>query len=181
MQTRMRNVLVLVAVLAVMILAIVSIGYAIPKTHVAVGEAVYHQPPETIWQAIADYSKFPEWRKTVSRVEPLPPANGLPAWKEFDSHGSAIPFQIVESVAPQRLVTRIADSKLPFGGTWTYEISPTSTGSTLRITENGEVRNPIFRFVSRYVMGYRATVENYMVALGNKFGDAVVVTDPSQR
>ena len=55
------------------------------------------------------------------------------------------------------MVTRIADPHLPFGGTWTYEIAPTETGSTLTITEKGEVYNPVFRFVSRYLQGYTAT------------------------
>lgn len=177
----MRNILVLVAVVVVLILGIVLVGYAVPERHTAVAEASFKQPPSAIWAVITDYSRFPEWRKTVSRVEPLPPVNGFPAWKEFDSHGSAIPYEVVESVAPQRLVTRIADPNLPFGGTWTYEITPTASGSTLRITENGEVHNPIFRFVSRYVMGYRATVENYLGALGNKFGETVVVTEPVQK
>lgn len=178
----MRNGLVLVAVVVVLILGVVLVGYALPERHTAVAEASFKQSPAAIWEAISDYSNFPEWRRAISRVEPLPPANGLPAWKEFDSHGNAIPFQVVESVAPQRLVTRIADPKLPFGGTWTYEISPSADGgSILRITENGEVHNPIFRFVSRYVMGYRATEENYLGALGNKFGESVVVADPSQK
>jgi len=176
-----RYFLILVAVLAVLILAIVGIGYAIPEHHVAVAEATYHQPPDVIWQAITDYSKFPEWRKTVKSVKSLTPVNGFPSWREIDTHGSSIPYEIVESVAPQRLVTRIAGQNLPFGGTWTYEITPTSTGSTLRITENGDVRNPVFRFISRYVMGYRATLETYLGALGEKFGETVVVTDPAQK
>jgi uncharacterized protein YndB with AHSA1/START domain len=178
----MRNVLVLVAVFVVLILGVILVGYALPERHTAAAEASFRQPPAAIWEAITGYSKFPEWRKAVSRVEPLPLANGLPAWKEFDSHGNAIPFQVVESVAPQRLVTRIADPHLPFGGTWTYEITPTADGgSRLRITENGEIHNPIFRFVSRYVMGYRAMLETYLGALGEKFGETVVVTDPAQK
>jgi uncharacterized protein YndB with AHSA1/START domain len=177
-----RYFLILVAVLAVLILAIVGIGYAIPKHHVAVAEATYHQPPDAIWQAITDYSKFPEWRKTVKSVQPLPPVNGiLPSWIEVDMHGNAIPFLIVSWLPQQSLVTSIADPKLPFGGTWTYEIRAANGGTTLRITENGDVRNPVFRFISRYVMGYRATLETYLGALGEKFGETVVVTDPAQK
>ena len=36
------------------------------------------------------------------------------------------------------------------------------------ITENGEVYNPIFRFLSRYVMGYTATMDRYLQAVQNK-------------
>jgi len=69
---------------------------------------------------------------------------------------------------------RIADPKLPFGGTWTYEISPLADGSSLlRITEAGEIYNPIYRFAARYVLGYSKTEEQYLSALGAKFGENV--------
>ena len=66
------------------------------------------------------------------------------------------------------MVTRIADPHLPFGGTWTYEIAPTATGSSLTITENGEIYNPVFRFIARYIQGYTATIDNYLKALRAK-------------
>ena len=63
---------------------------------------------------------------------------------------------------------RIADPKLPFGGTWTYEIAPTAGGSTLTITENGEVYNPIFSFMARFVFGYDGTMKTYLANLEKK-------------
>jgi hypothetical protein len=33
------------------------------------------------------------------------------------------------------------------------------------------VYNPLFRFISRYVMGHTATIESYLRALGKRFGD----------
>jgi hypothetical protein len=63
-------------------------------------------------------------------------------------------------------------SGLPFGGTWTFEVTPIGDGgSVVRITEDGEVYNPVFRFVSRYFMGYTATIDSYLKALGAKFGE----------
>jgi hypothetical protein len=35
------------------------------------------------------------------------------------------------------------------------------SGTELTITENGEVYNPLFRFVSRFIMGHAATIEKY--------------------
>jgi hypothetical protein len=45
--------------------------------------------------------------------------------------------------------------------------------STLRITEDGEIRNPIFRFVARFFLGYTATMEAYLRDLGRRFGETV--------
>jgi hypothetical protein len=72
-------------------------------------------------------------------------------------------------------VGRIADSNLPFGGSWTYELAPAGDGeTTLRITEDGEVYNPIVRFVSRFVMGHDATIKQYLSAVGTRFTEVAV-------
>ena len=69
------------------------------------------------------------------------------------------------------MTSRIADAKLPFGGSWTYEIAPGVTRdlTTLRITENGEVYNPVFRFVSKFVMGHSATIDKYLAAVATRY------------
>lgn len=170
----MKWFLLALAVLVALVAIVIVVGALLPKTHRASRAAKLHQSPGVVWAAITDYAKFPEWRKTVMRVEALPPVDGKPSWREFDSHGGSIPFVVVESVAPQKMVARIADPKLPFGGTWTYEISTSSDGgSVIRITEDGEVYNPVFRFVSRFLMGYTATIDTYLRALGSKFGETI--------
>jgi hypothetical protein len=169
-------IFVLVALLALTVLVVVSIGAFLPSQHISTCEARFHQPPTAIWVAITDYEKFPAWRKDVLRVETLPDVNGKPVWREFDRHGGSIPFQVMVMVAPRVLVTRIADPKSPFGGTWTYEISSLADGSSLlRITEDGEIYNPIFRFAVRFVLGYSRTQEEYLQALGAKFGQSVTI------
>ncbi len=62
-------------------------------------------------------------------------------------------------------MTRIADPDLPFGGTWTFELAPEAGGTRLTITERGEIRNPIFRTMSRFVFGYGATMETFLAEL----------------
>ena len=82
-------------------------------------------------------------------------------------------YEVGQADPPRKLVTRIADPHLPFGGTWTYEIvAGAESGSTLTITENGEVYNPFFRFISRYVMGYTATMDRYLQALQTKLASS---------
>jgi hypothetical protein len=78
------------------------------------------------------------------------------------------PYEAIESTAPRRLVVRIADPTLPFGGTWTYDITPAGQSCSLTITEDGEVYNPLFRFVSRFIIGQTATLDAYIKALNAK-------------
>jgi len=86
-------------------------------------------------------------------------------------------METVEMTPPRKLVNRIADSSLPFGGTWTFEIQPVADGATLRITENGFVTNPVFRFVSRFVLGYTSEIEKYLRSLAKKFGEAPQISE----
>jgi uncharacterized protein YndB with AHSA1/START domain len=164
---------IVLAVLAGLVAIVAGIGALLPQNHIATRAARFHQPPDTIWAAITDVSAFPGWRPGVKRVERPADRNGLPAWREVDNHGQEIALEVVGWAPPQKLVVRIADPKLPFGGTWMYDVRSVEGGSELRITENGEVYNPVFRFLSRFVFGYHGTVEAYLRALGKKFGETV--------
>jgi hypothetical protein len=166
----MKIVLWAFLVLASVLILITLIGWLLPRDHVNTRMGRYQQPPEAIWAAIIDVDAMPSWRKELKSVTRLPDRNGLPAHLEITSDGK-IPFETIEMTAPQKLVTRIADPKLPFGGTWTFEISPTADGATLRITERGYVTNPFFRFMSRFVFSQTSTMETYLKSLAKKFGE----------
>jgi hypothetical protein len=86
-------------------------------------------------------------------------------------------MEVSEMSPPRRLVTTIVGEGLPFGGAWAYSVEPDGTGSRITISEHGEVYNPLFRFVSRYIMGHATTLETYLAALGRKYGVDVVPAD----
>jgi len=166
----MKWILGFFVVLAALLILVVVIGWLLPKEHVATRERRYRQSPEAIWKAITDIDAMPGWRAGLKSVKRQPDRNGLQAWVETTDSG-IIPFETTVSEPPGKLVVRIADPKLPFGGTWTYEIHAIPEGSALRITENGEVYNPIFRFVSRFVLGTTGTIDAYLNSLAKKFGE----------
>jgi hypothetical protein len=153
-----------------LVIVVTLIGWLLPKDHVATRIGRYRQPPQAIWSAITDVDAMPAWREGLESVKHLPNRNGLPAHIEVTSSGT-LPYETVEMTPPQKLVTRIADPKLPFGGTWTFEIAPVEDGATLRITERGYVTNPIFRFMSRTVFSQTSTIEAYLKSLARKFGE----------
>ena len=85
-------------------------------------------------------------------------------------------MEVIEFLPPRRFSLRIADPKLPFGGTWTYELRTADGGTLVTITENGEIGNPVMRFLSRFVFGQTSTMEGYLRALGRKYGETVTPT-----
>ena len=152
------------------LILIVLVGYLLPKQHTVTREARFRQPPEAEWKAITDIDAMPSWRQGLKSVKRLPDQNGLPTWVEATDSGD-FPLQTMVSQPPSKLVVRIADPKLPFGGTWTYEIPALPSGSVLRILEDGEIYNPVFRFLSRFVFGYSGTIDAYLKSLAKKFGE----------
>ena len=155
----MRIVIITVIGLAVIILVIVAIGAALPQNHTATRERTFPVPPTRVYDAIAKVSDYPKWKTAVKAVEELPMEQRRARFREVGSE--SITYEIMEASAPTRFVTRIAD-KLPYGGSWIYEISPAAQGSKLRLTEQGEVYNPVFRFVSRFILGYYKTMDTFL-------------------
>jgi len=151
----------------------------IPKGHVATRTASFDQTPDTVWNVITDFPSAPTWRSTVKSMERLDDRNGHPVWVEVGRTGR-LTYEVTEFDPPRRMVTRIADDKLPFGGCWTYEISDAGLRCRLTITENGEIYNPVFRCLARFVFGYHATMERYLADLGGKFSEEIV-TGPAGR
>ena len=179
----MRWVLGILGVLVAVVLLVYVIGLLVPKSHVASSSARYAASPDAIWASLTDVAAFPQWREDLSRVEILPDEDHQRGWREYGKQGT-ITYRVVESIPPRRLVSRIADPNLPYGGSWTYELAPAESGTRLTITERGEIYNPIFRFVARYVMGYTAAMNGMLRAIGTKHGESVTpetVTSDARR
>ena len=152
-------------VIGLLIGIVALVGFALPQDHVAARTVTLNRPVDAVWSTITDVESFPTWRSSVSRVDVL---NREPRrWREIDG-SDTLTFQIVESAPPNRLVSEIADKDLPFGGRWIYELKPSGGGTELTITEQGQVYNPIFRFVSRFIMGHTATMDAYLADLQKK-------------
>lgn len=163
-------VLLAVVVLLIVVAGVVAaIGYFLPVEHLAARKAIIPAPQDSVWRTITDVTNYPSWRSDVKKVEILKSANGRLAWRE-GSGGDVLPMEMVQSTPPSTLQVRIASDSLPFGGTWTYMLAPAGSGTAVTIIENGSVYNPLFRFVSRYLMGHNRTIEEYLRSLGKKYG-----------
>src|SRR5687768_3292814 len=89
---------------AVVVAVIAVVGYVLPVNHEASRSADFNTPPETVYELVSDLKNYPSW------------------WPENE-----VNVEVVEAVPPARFVTRIVGESA-FGGTWTMDIAPTSTG-----------------------------------------------------
>lgn len=168
----LRWTLIILGSLLGIILLISLVGWWTPRQHVASAELRLDRPPDTVWSVVRDVETYPDWWSYLSGAVEREGPDGGERYVMRDRHGQEVPYDVVESDPPSRLVMRIADEDLPFGGSWTYEVEPAEGGGTLvRITENGNIENPLFRFMARFVFGYHATMESYLEALARRFGE----------
>ncbi|MDA1004477.1 MAG: hypothetical protein O3B31_14220 [Chloroflexi bacterium] len=95
--------------------------------------------------------------------------DGHAVWREEGRNPLA--FETLVADAPARLVRRIV-SDGPFGGQWTIALADDGAGTTVTVTEDGEIYSPLFRFVSRLVLGHtRTMIDGYLRMLARSRGD----------
>ena len=172
----MKLLLILAPFVVGLIAAIATVaigGMFMPRHHKASRSLVLSAAPDAVWQVITDFPSHPTWRSLKS-IERAPDINGHPVWREIDKRGEGMPIEILESIPQTKYVGKIDDTGLPFGGTWTWELTPEGPATRLRITEDGFIKPPPFRYIAR-LMGYSFTIERYLGAMGKKLGQTVVV------
>jgi uncharacterized protein YndB with AHSA1/START domain len=153
---------------ALVVLAAIA-GWFLPQDHHASRTAVLGAAPERVFEVLVDVARYPEWRTGVTKVELLADEGHGVRFREHGSNGPIV-FRVEHADVPRLLRVRIDDPGQPFGGTWTHELAPDDTGTRLTITEDGEVYNPLFRFMSRFVFSQTATMEQFIKDLEQALG-----------
>lgn len=163
----MKIVLLVLLTLLLLVALVTAIGYMLPQGHRASRTATYAATPADLFAIVSDFSRFPEWRSGISRVELLPDDGKGARFREHGAH-DVIAYRVERIEPPSTLVTRIDDPSLPFGGTWTLDLAAVPEGTTLTITEDGEVYNPLFRFLSKTVFSPYTTIDAYHADLASR-------------
>jgi hypothetical protein len=160
----MRVVLIVVGVLVAMGAIIYGLGMSAPRAHVAEVEGVVARPASEIAATIRAVENYGAWRKGVV-VERIARTDDAVTYVEV-ADGDRIAYRLTEPDHDARFITTITDETLPFGGAWTISLTPEGAATRIRIREEGEVRDPLYRFFSRYVFGHTSSMKAYLTSLG---------------
>jgi hypothetical protein len=171
MKTLLLIVVAIVAVIIVLVAVMLVIGSRLDPKHVASRSLRLQRSPAEVYGVIHDFERSPGWRSDLKRVEMLGTVDGHVRFREQGSNGT-VTYEVLDDVAGQRLVTQIVDRDLGYSGSWTQVLAPVGNGTLLTVTENGEVSNPMFRFMSRYVFGQTSTIDTYLKSLAKHFGES---------
>lgn len=158
---------ILILVVAVTIAALQIGGWMLPKDHHASRTIVLAAPPATVFRVITDVPHAASWRSDVTRIEDVRGSGLGMTFREVGSRGT-VSYRVEAFEPARRLVTRIVDTSLPYGGAWTFALEPHESGTKLTISEDGEVYTPILRVISRFFFSPTATIEKYQADLAKK-------------
>lgn len=155
---------IVVGVLVALGVCIYGIGMSLPRTHVARMEGVVAKAPEEMAAVIRDVRSYPTWRRGVVVEDVAQEADAI-TYVEL-AEGDRIAYRLTEPVRDGQFVATMTDESLPFGGSWTITLTPEGDGARVRIQEDGDVRDPIYRFFAHFVFGYTSSMRNYLENLG---------------
>ena len=170
----MKIVLIMTGCILLVVACVVITGLLLPKAHTVSRAAAYHATPDKLF-ALIDGPQ--NWRPEVIGYEVVPDASGRALTQETTRNGETVTYELLDRKPPESIKRRVATPNLPYSGAWSYSLQPHAGGTIVRITENGEVYNPVFRFVSRFILGHTSTMDAYLRALGKATGQQVQITD----
>lgn len=170
----MRILIVVSGGIVLLAVCVVVIGALLPKRHVASRSASFRATPERLFSLIAGSQ---DWRPDVLRYEVISREGDREVVRETTRNAETITYEILDPLPPNSIKRRIATENLPYSGTWTYTLRPQGETTVVRITEDGQVYNPLFRFISRLILGHTRTMDAYLRALGKVTGQEVRIED----
>ncbi len=166
----MKWILIILAAVVIVGLAISLVGTLLPREHKVTRATHFKCPPSLLYAVVHDFAAYPAWNSNAQTVEMLAPTNGRAAYRVISRHG-AVTYVVTDDLPAEKLVLKIADENLPYGGSWNYAFTSDRSGTRLEITEQGFIKKPVFRFFARFVFGYTRSIETCFRDLKRKLGE----------
>jgi len=144
--------------------AVYADGAKQPEDHSVSVSGVVEAPQQKVFTLITDVAHGADWRPAVKSVTVLQKDKNRDHWVEHLGHGQFMTFLATRTDPPYRRDVLLDDRKASYGGTWIYELSPgpSPNTTTLKITETGFIRPPVYRFVMKHVIGMTHNLDEYM-------------------
>jgi len=159
------GILLSLVALTVVVVAVVYIdGMMLPVDHTVSVTGTVAAPPEKVFAQIANVGVGAQWRPEVKAVKVLPPVNGRDHWIEDVGRGQTMTFLATYTKAPTAREVLLYQPDATYGGTWLYELSPGPAPgtTTVKITESGFIKPPLYRFMMAHVFGPTYNLNHYL-------------------
>src|ERR1041385_1263241 len=152
----MKIVLIFFVVLIALMVIMMLLGRMLPVKHTASQSKLFISSCNEVWNVVTDVT---HWKSWLSDLKDLSITND----STFVADG--VEYAISNSVPGVSFTTTIITKDLPYGGMWHYVFEKEGEGCRLTVTEIGEVYNPMFRFMSKYIFGHDGSLRKFMEVL----------------
>jgi hypothetical protein len=161
----MKWIFISLGILIVLIAIVYLIGLLMNVKHEATIQREFKKiGMDEILSVITDYKGYANWRSGIKELT----IDSVNHWTEKNSHGDKVSYRLEMGDEKGKLITRILNKDLAYGGFWEFTFTSIDDGCSIKIVENGEVYNPLFRFMAKYIFGHETTLKNYMNDLEEK-------------
>lgn len=168
-----------IALLVVGIIGMAAVwgaGSVLPQDQAVIRGVFLKTPAEDVFAALTDYPGMRSWLG-VEEVSHLEDRDGLPVWELKQEDGHKMTLLVRESAAPHLLNLRLLDTPGLAGASWTFELIPQKEGTFVKLSQTGQLRSPLWRFLSHYILGPDLGMRQFLQALGRKFDQKVTIEE----
>ena len=168
----MKRVAIIVGILAGLVALAWLAGSLLAREHRATSRITLPHPPEAVWLVVRDLAALKGTWPALTEATRGADSVGREIWTE-KVDGFDMRLLVTESTPITRFVTQIQSPPgARFGGRWIYVLAPAGSGTTVTVTEEGWVANPLYRLMPR-LGGQHRSIDGYLTALGKHFGQPV--------
>jgi len=150
-------------------------GRSLPREHRVKSTVTVVANVDTVWKLVRSIGSTHKWWSDVKSTRPIT-GRRRETWEQNMGSQGLITVEIKSIADGQRLVTEVvpneeaSDATLSWGGTWTYRVFQTSSGTAVEIVEDGFAETPFARIYMKLRGRYR-TVDSYLSSLAAHFGE----------
>lgn len=157
-------VIFVMGVVVAIFVAMLAGGLMLPARNAHKRTVRLRVPADAVWSLIADPAGYPAWQDAVSSVDiegraPL-------RWREYTDNGS-IGFEAATVQPPHNFTAHSLGDDASRQTQRSFVLQDEDGTTLLTYTEHSNTPNPIARFIGRYVMKRRTSVDLLLSELAN--------------
>ncbi|MFL2746005.1 MAG: hypothetical protein ACJ0A9_01605 [Dehalococcoidia bacterium] len=156
-------IIVLITIFSLMIISkSVSEQYAVSSM------AYYNCDLKKLWDLATDFANQATWRTGVIKIEKISDVSGRNIWKEFNSNGQVMKIETLEYSPMRRVVRRLINENEGGEIIWIYDFAEVGEISTLTVSEEGKLLNPILKLISKFNSSKTKVLNMYFQDISNE-------------
>lgn len=156
-------IIVLITIFSLMIISkSVSEQYAVSSM------AYYNCDLKKLWDLATDFANQAAWRTGVIKIEKISDVSGRNIWKEFNSNGQVMKIETLEYSPMRRVVRRLINENEGGEIIWIYDFAEVGEISTLTVSEEGKLLNPILKLISKFNSSKTKVLNMYFQDISNE-------------